>query len=207
MAATYTSSNVEALTRLIPLAVPRDASPDPPRTFDAISSPASTRAVMARSIDADSETWLRRWSMALVNLDKAILAEVDRRLAIGDKGQQLSPWTAGRNRKVARACIRRAVDLDVLEADPWPAAPKGRSRRKAVRRAKSVEIRRLPDPTTMARAIAAIPSHQPASRMYQVMIAVAYYAVFDLGHLLDLERCASQPPDGDRIEVSRQTST
>jgi len=37
-------------------------------------------------------------------------------------------------------------------------------------------VRSLPDPDTMRRAIDAIASHQPASRTYQVMTAVAYYA-------------------------------
>ena len=41
---------------------------------------------------------------------------------------------------------------------------------------RSVDVRLLPDPATMAATIAALPSHQPASRMYQVMTAVAYYA-------------------------------
>lgn len=41
---------------------------------------------------------------------------------------------------------------------------------------RKVSIRNLPDPGTMAAAIDAIASHQPASRTYKVMTAVAYYA-------------------------------
>lgn len=195
-------SNVESLTRLIPLAVPSSASPAPAglrRHLVGVLRPDSTDAV----VDSDSADWLRRWSLALVDLDKATLAEVDRRLGIGDKGQQLSAWTAGRNRKVARACIRRAVDLDVLASDPWPAPPKGRSRRKAVRRMKTVEVRRLPDPKTMEEAIAAIRSHQPASRMYQVMTAVAYYAGLRPSEVIMLRPRALRLPAAGwgRIEV------
>ena len=64
----------------------------------------------------------------------------------------------------------------MIDVDPWPPAHRGRSRRKATRVSKSVSVRSLPDPETMARAIDAIASHQPASRTYQVMTAVAYYA-------------------------------
>jgi integrase len=83
---------------------------------------------------------------------------------------------ANRYRKVARACIVRAVDLNILKADPWPPPPRGRRSRKATRQQRSVDVRLLPDPVAMATTIAAIPSHQPASRMYQVMTGVAYYA-------------------------------
>lgn len=37
-------------------------------------------------------------------------------------------------------------------------------------------MRKLPDPSTMAKAIDAIVTHQPGSRTYRVMTAVAYYA-------------------------------
>jgi integrase len=105
-----------------------------------------------------------------------VLAAADQELGLRDDGEPLSPSTAGRFRKVARACIRRTVDLGVLDVDPWPPAPRGRSQRKAVRAKRAVAVRSLPDPTAMRRVIDAIASHQPASRTYQVMTAVAYYA-------------------------------
>lgn len=61
-------------------------------------------------------------------------------------------------------------------ADPWPSVSHGRRQRKAARVRRSVEVRRLPDPGTMASAIKAIATHQLASRMYQTMTAIAYYA-------------------------------
>jgi MFS superfamily sulfate permease-like transporter len=36
----------------------------------------------------------------------ALLAGIDRRLGLGDQAQTLSSWTAARQRKLARACIR-----------------------------------------------------------------------------------------------------
>ena len=113
---------------------------------------------------------------ALSSLTRERLADVDARLGVGDKGQLLSRETAGRYRKVARACLRRAVDLEIIPHDPWPPSSKGRSQRKALRATKSIDVRRLPDPATMATAIDAIDSHQPGSKKYRVMTAVAYYA-------------------------------
>jgi len=46
---------------------------------------------------------------------------------------------------------------------------------KATRIVRSVNVRNLPDPSTMALVIDAIASHQPASRTYRVMTAVAYF--------------------------------
>ncbi len=105
-----------------------------------------------------------------------MLADVEHRLSLCDNGDALSGTTANRLRTIARACVRRAVDLEILEVDPWPPRSSGRSRRKAVRTKGQVDVRLLPDPATMERAIAAIASHHPGSRTYQVMTAVAYYA-------------------------------
>ena len=45
----------------------------------------------------------------------------------------------------------------MLPADPWPPAPQGRAPRRAVRTRKAVDVRALPDPSTMAKALAAGP--------------------------------------------------
>ena len=165
---------VEALARFVPLAVPETAPPPP----DALRRHLMrTLAAGAEIHEADPcEVWLASWSLQLDGLNREVLAEVDRRLGLGDQGQPLSASTASRHRKLARACIRRAAELEVLAADPWPPAPKGRSRRKAARVRRGIDVRRLPDPVTMAQVIDAIPSHQPSSVMYQVMVAVMYYA-------------------------------
>lgn len=72
--------------------------------------------------------------------------------------------------------MRRAVELEIIPTDPWPPPVRGRSRRKAARVRRAIDVRRLPDPETMARALDAMVSHQPASRTYRVMTAVVYYA-------------------------------
>lgn len=194
-------SAVEALARFVPLAIVGSAQ----------APPGALRRHLVRTLPPDVEVdssdpceqWLARASLCLEDLDRALLADVDRRLGLGDAGQALSAWTSARHRKVARACIRRAVELDVLSADPWPPAPKGRSRRKAVRTRKAVDVRVLPDPQTMMRAIAAIPSHQPASRMYQVLVAVMYFGGLRPSEAIMLRPCALVLPDvgWGRIEV------
>lgn len=166
-------SGVEALTRLIPLLV-LPTAPSPPQTLRShlVSSlkPAGVQG------DEEAEEWLGQWSLQLGQLSRPVLAAVDVRLGQGDDGKPLGPATAGRYRKVSKACIRRAAELGIIPADPWPPAPRGRSNRKATRVKRSVPIRSLPSPELMARVIEAIPSHQPASQTYRVMTAVAYYA-------------------------------
>jgi integrase len=167
------NSAVEALTRLVPLAV-HPMAPAPP---------AGMRQHLVVSLRPDAEfspsaaeSWLDQWGLALAQLTRPILADVDLRLGRRDDGRPLGAATAARFRKVSRSCIRRAVDLGVLDTDPWPPPPRGRSKRKSVRIRRSVQVRTLPDPDTMAAVIEAMVSHQPASRTYQMMTAVVYYA-------------------------------
>jgi integrase len=168
-------SAVEALSRFLPL-VSDPGAPEPP---DGLRSHLSaTLAPDSGESDtrAEAERWLSRWGLSLGDLDWELLADVERRLALGDEGQALAASTVGRYTKIAHSCIRRAVELGRLDADPWPPAPRGRNRRKARRKQGAIDIRVLPDPQTMAAVIKAIPSHQPGSHKYAVMTAIAYYA-------------------------------
>lgn len=167
------ASAVEAVTRLVPLLVPPTAPHPPGGLRSHLSAWLPPDGVVG---DDEAARWLRDWSMQLGQLNRSVLAGVDQALGVRDDGEPLSPSTAGRFRKVSRACIRRAVDLGVLDVDPWPPAPRGRSQRKSASTRRRIPVRSLPDPDTMRRAIEAMASHQPASRTYQVMTAVAYYA-------------------------------
>lgn len=195
------ASAVEALTRLLPLVVPPTAPPPP----------AGLRAHLRRwlppdgsSTDDETADWLRQWALQLGQLNRSSLAIVDQALGERDDGNPLSPSTAGRYRKVARGCIRRAVELGILDVDPWPPAPRGRSQRKAAKSKRPAAVRSLPDPDTMRRAIAAIPNHQPASRTYQAMTAVAYYAGLRPSEVVMLRAKALHLPDSGwgRIDVT-----
>lgn len=166
-------SAVEALSRLLPLVV-HPAAPEPPAGFR--RHLVASLQPDGSSADSECEAWLEAWGLQLVQLSKPVLAEVDRRLGLGDDGKPLGSATAGRFRKVSKSCIRRAADLGLIDADPWPPAPRGRSSRKAARVRRPVAVRDLPGPETMVRVLDAMPSHQPASATYRVMTAVAYYA-------------------------------
>jgi len=196
-------SAIEALTRFLPLVV-REGAPRPPATL---------RTYLAAMLDPEQEVndadeaprWLERNALRLSELDKQTLAAVDLRLGIGDNGKPLAASTANRRRKIAKGCVRRAVQLDLLAADPWPPEPKGRASRKIHRKRQRIDVRTLPDPATMVRILDAIVTHQPGSRTYQQMTAVVYYAGLRPSEVVMLRRRSLRlPADGSwgRIDVT-----
>ena len=164
---------VEEMSRFIPLVV-RPAAPDPPGDLRVY-----LKAALWPTAERDDrlERWMDRWCYSLQQLDRSVLAEADRRLAVGVKGDILSPVTALRYRKAARSCIRRAADLDLIDRDPWPPPAHGARNRKVRRKAlsRAFDVKRLPDADTMQQALNAMKNHQPASRMYYVMTSVMAY--------------------------------
>jgi integrase len=167
------ASAIEALARFVPLAVV-SRSTAPPQNIR-----AHLVCTLVPGVDPGEvacERWLDRHSLELRYLDRQVLAAAEQRLVKRADGSPLAASTASRYRKVAHACIRRAVELDILPTDPWPPPPRGRSRRKSAKVDRTVDVKKLPDPPTMAAAIAAISTHQPGSRTYQIMTAVIYYA-------------------------------
>jgi integrase len=194
------TSAMEALVRFIPLVVASSAPPCPPGLRGHLYATLPPEGV---PVDERCESWLDRWCLELGQLNRQVLATVEHHLSRADNGAALAASTAARYRKIARACVRRAVDLEIVEVDPWPPTPKGRSQRKAVRSKRHVDVRRLPDPATMERAIRAVASHQPGSRKYQVMTAVAYYAGLRPSEVVMLRRrCLHLPVAGwGRLDV------
>lgn len=196
------NGTVEEMSRLVPLLVRPTASIPPTdiRLYlkDALRPDAE--------LDRKTERWMDRWCYTLDELDRSILSEVDRQLGIGVDGRVLSPTTSLRYRKAARACIRRAVDLELIERNPWPPTARGARNRKARRKAgdRSVDIRRLPDPPTMRRALEAMRNHHPASEMYYVMTSVMAYAGLRPSEVVMLRPRALQLPEEGwgKIEVT-----
>jgi integrase len=143
--------------------------------------------------------------LRLADLNKANLATVDLKLGEGDDGTLLGARTAGRRRTVARSCIRRAVQLDLLGADPWPPPVKGRAARKINRTSNKVDVHALPDPATMIRILDAMASHQPGSLVYKQMTAVVYFAGLRPSEVVMLRRRSLYLPTGGvwgRIDVT-----
>lgn len=184
-------SAIEALARFVPLAIGAGA-PAPPRTVR--QHLMQWLEPHGDTVDAAAARWLEQHCLTLDQLTKERLATVDRRLGLRDDGEPLSAWTAGRFRKVSRACIRRAVELGVIDEDPWPPPPRGRSRRKAAKTRKAVNVRALPEPVAMARVLTEMISHQPASQRYAVMTAIAYYAGLRPSEVVMLRRRALELP-------------
>lgn len=195
------NSVVEALSRFVPL-VRAPSVPEPP---------SELRSYLVRALRPDAvvdplhpcERWLQRWSPPLDLLDRELMAKVEQEIGLGLTGKPLSATVANRYRVTAHSCVRRAVELEILPVDPWPPAPRGRRRRKVAKVRRSVDLRRLPDPNTMAAAIAAVRSQQPASRLYQVMTAVAYYGGLRPSEVVMLRpRSVHLPEEGwGRIDV------
>jgi integrase len=165
---------VYSLSRLIPHVTRGGAAPQPPGLREYLRD--SLRPTGDVDDDGACERWLSRWVSTLGELDRSTLAEVSRLLGIGDEGQALANETARRYRRVAHSCIRRAVELEQIPADPWPPTPRGRNRRKVNMTRNTVDVRRLPNPAAAVGIIDAMRSHQPGSRTYQAMTAVVYYA-------------------------------
>ena len=164
---------MEALAKFISLAVRQRASP-PPGLRRYLHSTLSPSAENER--EAVFEEWLVKNCLQLDELDLECVAELDRQLGLKLDGSLYAANTASRIRIVCRACIHAAVAAKAITDDPWPARSWSRTRRKVSRKRRGVEVRRLPSPANMARAIDAIRSRDPASGTYRVMTAVAYCA-------------------------------
>lgn len=185
------ASAIEALARFVPLAVSGRAPDAPVSLRRFLTTDLEPGAVVE---DDECRRWLERWSLPLSDLTRENLAGIELLLSRTLDGQPLAPSTAGRYRKVSRACIRRAVDLGVLTADPWPPPARGHRHRKSARSRPAFDVRTLPEPPVMRRAIDAIATHQPASRTYQVMTAVAYYAGLRPSEVVMLRRSSLSLP-------------
>ena len=167
------ASALEALARFVTLAVEQRAEPPAELRFYLQTALAP---LTAAERDAHLESWLDEHCIRVSDLSRELLVAVDRGLSLKLDGGFLSPSTAQRFRVVARACVRAAVEAGALPSDPWPTRSRGRARRKVARSRRAVNIRQLPDPMVMAKAIDAIANHQPGSKTYRVMTGVAYYA-------------------------------
>jgi hypothetical protein len=165
------ASAAEALARFVTYAVRT-----PPSTADLRRYLQHAWAPGGAGGDRDLESWLKRNCLVLAELDRDVVADIDRRLGLRLDGSPLAANTANRIRIVCRACVGAAADAGATPDDPWPPRSRNRTHRKVARKRRTVDVRKFPDPATMAAAIDAIVTHQPGSRVYHVMTAVAYYA-------------------------------
>jgi hypothetical protein len=106
--------------------------------------------------EARYENWMAKNCLTLGELDRERIAEIDRRLALKLDGSPLAANTANRIRIIARSSVQAAIEAGAIAADAWPQRSKSRGRRKVARIKRSVDVRSLPSPKTMAAAIDAI---------------------------------------------------
>ncbi len=195
------TSAAEALARFVTIAVGGSAT-----------APEELRVYLYTALTPGSETnwdvglerWLGKNCLALGELDRERVADIDRKLALKLDGSQMAANTANRIRIVARACIQSAISAGAVTADVWPQRSKSRARRKVARTKRSVDIRTLPSPAVMAEAIDAIVTQQPGSKTYRAMTAVAYYAGLRPSEVVMLRvRSVELPAEGwGRLDVT-----
>ena len=140
---------------------------------------ASLPPVPGVAPDNECEKWLGQWCLKMGQLNRQVLAAAEGSCSwpvTGSLWRRLRPRVSERLPTPASDARLTSRSFRLTHG---PRRPKGRSQRKATR-TRSVDLRRLPEPKTMAAAIANIASHQPGSLKYQVMTAIVYYA--GLGH-------------------------
>lgn len=159
-------------------------------------APAWTSArrseVIAWLADGDAElssataSWVTKWSLHLDDLDGPALVALDRAMRCRIDGTPLAKTTAQRQVVAARRCLDEAVAMGAMASNEWPKADRGRAARKS---AKVAQPRRVvPSEDTVRAMLAAMPSHQPASRMYQAMSWVSGWAGLRPQEVVALER-------------------
>ncbi len=167
-------SYVESLARLIEVAVaPRSRELKPAERQEL----ATWLRVPGHKLSVGLDSWISRNSFGLDDLGRGELALIDRALRTKLDGTPMAPNTASRHVRTARTCLGDAVERGIIDNLVWPTQKKG-AKRKSARKAQPVEISVIEamSPDSFAKLLAAIPSHQPASRMYQAMTAVIGYA-------------------------------
>jgi integrase len=193
------ASAVEAVARFTWLAVkPKAEVPDDLRRY------LGEALVPDAAHVAEVERWLDRNCLTLADLDREVVVEIARRLSLRLNDEPLAATTANRYRTNAHACVLAAVEAGAIPTDPWPKRSKSRARRKVARPKAAVDVRSLPDPATMARAIAAVETKQPGSKVYRAMTAVAYYGGLRPSEVVMLRvRSLTLPEEGwGRIDVT-----
>ena len=173
-----------------------------------LSRPASVIDVGAgASVLVDALLDARFSDVTVLDVSELALTLVRQRLA--DRDQQVSfivadlliwtpqrQWDAWHDRAVFHFLTDQHHRTRYVDVATRAVAP-GRINR-------SVDVRALPGPTLMAVAIDAIVTHQPGSRAFRVMTAVAYYAGLRPSEVVMLRvRSTVLPADGwGRVEVT-----
>lgn len=178
-------SAIEALARAIPHAV----------ASDKVVPPAGTQAYLRLYLDptqatpknAAIERWLKRHIVSLAKFDLDVARRVHDRLALRplvgtgsssskkkEEPATYAPNTVARYRTTTHSVLLEAVRRRKLITDPWP-APR-RAKPVSQRPRNTRRLRSLPSMPDVQNVLAAIPTHQPGSRGYELLSAICLYA-------------------------------
>jgi hypothetical protein len=188
------SSTAESLSRFVALAVD-----------ERVRAPEGLRYYLRNALRPDRdedgvsefEDWMDRYSLTLGDLNRDRIGEISQVLSLKLDGTPLAAATANRYRTNCHDCVLAAVEAGAIQSDPWPRRSRSQSTRKIARRKRAVDVRRLPTPATMTKALDAVASSHPSSKTYQVMTATAYYAGLRPSEVIMLRvRALSLPASG-----------
>lgn len=217
---------VEALAYVVPVALHRAAPALGARDARALRAYLTTvlpPAAKGRPVDVFGEPYapvrverfekfLAEFSPSLDELDRRLLADAEARLAVRADGSPRGSSLA-RYVKIGRQCLERAVELELIGANPWPPRPKGHAHRKAVKKAAGrgagprIDVETLPSVAEFVALAEAMVSHQPASRQYRVMCETMFYGGLRPSEVVDLRvedcRFPAEPGGFGELHVRR----
>jgi integrase len=155
------------------------------------------------------QSWLKKNSPSVADLGKEALYEVDRRMRISRDGvTPYAPNTQNRLVTTAKTALGVAVKKGLLDSVQWPRRDSGATAKSDQRVANDLDNMEVPSVAQLAAILRAIPSHQPASKLYFALSAVCGYAGLRPGEAIALEVEDLLLPDSGwgAVKVSRAWS-
>ena len=155
------------------------------------------------------QSWLKKNSPSVADLGKEALYEVDRRMRIRRDGvTPYAPNTQNRLVTTAKTALGVAVKKGLLDSVQWPRRDSGATAKSDQRVSNDLDNMEVPSVAQLAAILHAIPSHQPASKLYFALSAVCGYAGLRPGEVIALEVEDLLLPDSGwgAVKVSRAWS-
>lgn len=178
-------------------------------TLDMQGTVAGSQAGTATSLPKAIQTWLKKNSPMLNELDRQILFNTDQQMRRRLDGvTAYSPNMQRRLVAVAKTVLASAVNRGLLESVTWPRRDRGATAKSDVRASYELDEGEVPSIAQLIEILEAIRSHQPASNLYRMLSAVCGFAGLRPGEVVALEVAdLTLPPEGwGTIRVERAWS-
>ena len=163
----------------------------------------------SRSLPKTIQTWLKKNSPMLSELDRTTLFNADQRMRKRLDGVTMySPNVQRRLVAVAKTALASAVNRGLLESVAWPRRERGATAKSDVRASYELDDGEVPSIAQLIEILEALRSHQPASHLYRILSAVCGFAGLRPGEAVALEvDDLTLPPEGwGTIRVERAWS-